>query len=71
MPLNQLGFVNHGSSVDEKTELQIREVFSMLDKEIREQSRSKGLSPAQVKLLQPLHQCSFVGDKDIYVVCWR
>ena len=32
MPLNQVGFVSHGSSVDEQIEHQIREVFSMLDR---------------------------------------
>ena len=68
MPLDQVGFVSHGSSVDEQIEHQIREVFSMLDKKIRELSKMRGLSPAQVKLLQPLHQCTFVGDKDILVI---
>ena len=68
MPLNQLGSVRHGSSVDERIEDQIRQVFSMLDKKIRESSKAKGLLPAQVRLLQPLHQCTFVGDMDIFVV---
>ena len=68
MPLNQLGFVSHGSSIDEQIEDRIRKVFSMLDKKIRELSRAKGLFPAQVKLLQPLHQCTFVGDVNVFVV---
>ena len=43
-------------------------VFSLLDKRIDELSKANGLSPAQVKLLQPLHQCVIVGDSDIFVV---
>ena len=69
MPLAQSGsgITNRASNVDKDTEQQIGEVFSMLDRKISEISRAKGLFTAQVRLLQPLHKCVFVGDIDIFV----
>ena len=68
MPLEQYGFVSHGSNVDENIEYQILEVFSMLDKKIAELVKTRGLLRSQVKLIQPRHQCVLVEDRDIFVV---
>ena len=68
MPLEQYGFVSHGSNIDEEIERQIGNVFSMLDKKISELARANGLRPFQVRLMQPLHQCTLVEDDDVFVV---
>ena len=68
MPLEQFGFVSHGSNIDEKVERRIVEVFSMLDERIRELTKTKGLRPFQVRFMQPLHQCTLVEDLDIFVI---
>ena len=68
MPLQQQGIVNHGSTIDRKIEQQIDKVFKILDQKVSDLSKAKGLLPAQVKLLQPLHQCILVGDVSIFVV---
>ena len=68
MPLEQFGFVSHGSNIDEKIEHQIGNVFSMLDKKVGELAKAKGLRPFQVKLMEPLHQCTLVEDSNIFVV---
>ena len=69
MPLNQLGLTNYGSDIDRKVKERIDKVFSMLDRHIGELSKTAGLSPAQVKLLQPLHQYVVVGDVSVFVLC--
>ena len=68
MPLEQFGFVSHGSNIDGNVEHQIGEVFSMLDKKIAELAKTKRLRPFQVRLMQPLHQCTLVEDSNIFVV---
>lgn len=68
MPLEQFGFVSHGSNIDENVERQIVEVFSMLDKKIAELAKTKRLRPFQVRIMQPLHQCTLVEDFNIFVV---
>ena len=68
MPLKHPAIANVGSDIDGTTLDQIRTIFSMLDEQIGEQSRVRGLIPAQVKLLQPLHKFVFVGDLDIFIV---
>lgn len=68
MPLEQDGLIHHGGDIDRQIEEQITQVFSLLDRKIKELSESRGLFPTQVKLLQPLHCCVFVGDIEIFVV---
>ena len=68
MPLQPLGISNHSTDIDQQTEEQIREVFSILDRKVEELSKVSGLLPAQVKLLRPLHQCTVVGDIEVFVV---
>ena len=68
MPLNQTGFISRVSNVDAQIERQVEAIFSKLDKKMRELSKAKGLLPTQIKLLQPLHQFTFLGDVDIFVV---
>ena len=68
MPLEQMGLIQHGGDIDSQMEKQITQVFSMLDRKISELSKARGLFPAQVKLLQPLHCCVLVGDVEIFVV---
>ena len=68
MPLRTLGLVSHGSNIDRKIEEKINKVFSMLDQKIDELSQAKDLSVNQVKILQPLHCCVFVGDIEVFVV---
>ena len=68
MPLQQPGLFNFGSDIDQQVVDQIRKIFSMLDERIEKLSQANGLSPSQVKLLQPLHQCIIVGDSTIFVI---
>ena len=68
MPLEQFGFISHGSNIDENVKQQISEVFSMLDKKIAELAKTKRLRPFQVRLMQPLHQCTLVEDSNVFVV---
>ena len=68
MPLNQQGLVNYGGNIDKQLEKKITQLFSMLDRKIGEFSRARGLFPAQVKLLQPVHCCVLVGDDQVFVV---
>ena len=68
MPLDQLGMASFGSDIENQHLEQIREVFSIFDRQVDELSKANGLLPAQVKLLQPLHKCVIVGDVDIFVI---
>ena len=68
MSLNQEGLLNYASDIDRKVKEQIDKVFSMLDRHIGELSKTAGLSLAQVKLRQPLHQIVLVGDVSVFVV---
>lgn len=68
MPLNQDGLSYHGGDIDRQLERQITQIFSILDQKIRELSEAKGLSPLDIKYLQPLHHCVLVGDAEIFVV---
>ena len=68
MPLEQQGLANYGSDIDQKVKERIDKVFSMLDRQIGELSKARGLLPAQVKMLQPLHKCVIVADTNILVV---
>lgn len=68
MPLKQFGLVNLSGDLDYQMREQINNLFSRLDEKIREFSKARGLFPAQVKLLQPLHCCVLVGDVEIFVV---
>lgn len=67
MSLFGSGLVSVGGNIDNQTREKIDRVFSMLDKKIGELSRARGLFPAQVRLLQPVHCCVFVGDIEILV----
>ena len=66
MPLSS-GIMISRSHVDNQTVEKINRVFSMLDEKIDKLSKSMGLFPAQVRLLQPLHCCVMVGDSEIFV----
>ena len=68
MPLDQLGLINHGGDIDRKIETSIRNIFSMLGRKIDELAQQRQLFPSQLRILQPLHRCVLVGDKEIFVV---
>ena len=68
MPLQPALITNFKSDIDKIAVDQIRHMFSMLDKQIGEQSKARGLLPVHVKLLQPLHKFVFFGDPTIFVV---
>ena len=67
MSLFGSGLVNVGGNIDNQTMKKIDRVFSMLDEKIGQFSKARGLFPAQVRLLQPVHCCVFVGDIEILV----
>ena len=68
MPLSARGITSTGGDLNGETRKQIDDLFSLLDDEIRKFSDAKDLSTNQVRLLQPLHCCMLVGDKDIFVI---
>ena len=68
MPLKQQGIINHSSDIEREVEDKIEKVFSQIDPKVEELAKKRGLSISQVRLLQPLHQCTLVGDIAIYVV---
>ena len=68
MPLVQHGLQNRGGDLDKHLTKHIDEMFSMLHRTITEISQAKGLLPAQVRLLQPVHYCVLVGDVEVFVV---
>ena len=68
MPLVQQGLVSYGSNIDKSLKRQIRELFSTFDRKVKVLSQDKGLTTAQVRLLQPLHCLVLVRDDYIFVV---
>lgn len=69
MPLQQFGLQSRGGNLDKHLEKNIDQLFSMLHRKIGEISQKNGLLSTQVKLLQPVHYCVFVGDLETFVVC--
>lgn len=67
MSLLGSAIANVRGNIDKQTQGKIDRVFSMLDKKIGELSKARDLFPAQVRLLQPVHCCVFVGDIEIFV----
>ena len=68
MPLLQSGMTSYSSDIDLEVKNRIETVFSMLNRYIGDLSGKAGLSPAQVKLRQPLHTFVLVGDVSVFVV---
>ena len=67
MPLNHLGIINHGGNLDRGVEERLIQVFSIIDGKIEDVAQTKGLPRNQVKLLQPVHCCTLVGDTEVFV----
>ena len=68
MSLSPPGITSTRGDLNEQTRKQIDDLFSILDEKVRKFSDARGLSPNQVRLLQPLHCCMLVGDIEIFVV---
>ena len=66
MPLCQTGLAHSGVNVDGQTHKKIQQVFALIDQNVKEFARARGLH--QVRLLRPLHRCVLVGDEEIFVV---
>ena len=67
MPLNHLGLFNKGGNLDRGVEERLIQVFSIIDGKIEDIAQTKGLPRNQVKLLQPVHCCTLVGDTEVFV----
>ena len=68
MPLLEAGIYRRGVDVDNEVAEQLTQVFKLLDAEIEELSKAKGLNRAEVRFFRPLHIFALVGDKIIFVV---
>ena len=68
MPLQQVGVIDHNSDIDQETEKGIRELFPILDRKVADIARARRLSRSSVRLLQPLHNCVFVGNAHLIFV---
>jgi hypothetical protein len=64
----QTGAAMVGGNLDGQIQQKIDKVLTLLDKEIREQTRQKSIAPKFVKLLHPLNYAVFVTDKEVIVV---
>ena len=67
MPLEQQGIVRPSSNIDKQTQQQICGLFPLIDRKIAELTRLKGLQPSQVRLLEPVQECIFVEDSNVFV----
>ena len=67
MPLEQQGVVRPSSNIDQQTQQQICNLFRLIDRKIAELTRSKGLRHSQVRLLEPVQECIFVEDSNIFI----
>ena len=67
MPLNHLGIFNKEGNLDRGVEERLIQVFSIIDGKIEDIAQTKGLPRNQVKLLQPVHCCTLVGDTEVFV----
>ena len=67
MPLNHLGIFNKKGNLDRGVEERLIQVFSIIDGKIEDIAQTKGLPRNQVKLLQPVHCCTLVGDTEVFV----
>ena len=68
MPLMHTGLINSGGDVDQGVKKQLGRIFSRIDGRVDEIAQTKGLSRNQVRLLQPVHFCTFVGDTEVFVI---
>ena len=67
MPLNHLGIFTKEGNLDRGVEERLIQVFSIIDGKIEDIAQTKGLPRNQVKLLQPVHCCTLVGDTEVFV----
>ena len=67
MPLWQTGLAHFGSNLDWQTREKIVQVFRLIDKEVEELTRARGVHPSRVRLRRPLHRCVLVGDEEVFV----
>ena len=67
MPLNHLGIFSKEGNLDRGVEERLIQVFSIIDGKIEDIAQTKGLPRNQVKLLQPVHCCTLVGDTEVFV----
>ena len=67
MPLNHLGIFTKEVNLDRGVEERLTQVFSIIDGKIEDIAQTKGLPRNQVKLLQPVHCCTLVGDTEVFV----
>ena len=67
MPLWQTGLAHFGSNLDGQTREKIVQVFRLIDKEVEELTRARGVHPSRVRLRRPLHRCVLVGDEEVFV----
>ena len=68
MPLRDVGLVTYGSDIDRDVQKKIERLFSLIDENVRTIAEAADLSSEWLRLLQPLHQCTFVSDSQVYVV---
>ncbi|QFZ55528.1 hypothetical protein FEZ18_12315 [Oceanihabitans sp. IOP_32] len=64
----QTGAAMVGGNLDDEIQQKINKILSLLDKEIREQSRTKGIKPKFVKLLHPLNYAVIATTNEIHIV---
>ena len=68
MLFKHVGLINQGGDLENLVAEQLKQVFLILDGKIEEISQAKGLARNQVRLLQPVHCCTLVGDTEVFVV---
>ena len=67
MPLQE-PMVRYKGTVADQTKGEVARVFSILDRQIANLSKARGLPSDQVRLLRSLHVVVFVGDSAVFVV---
>ena len=67
MPLQEPMVMSKGNG-DNQTRVEVTAVFSMLDRQIADLSKARGLPSDQVRLLRSIHVVVFLGDSDVFVV---
>ncbi len=68
MPLSTKGIRNIDSEIDRTLAENIDRVFTLIDEKLDEFSQARGLTASQIRFLQPLHCCVFVGNTKLSVV---
>lgn len=64
----QAGAAMVGGNLDGQIQQKVNKILTLLDTEIREQARQKGIPPKFVKLLHPLNYAVIVTDKEVIIV---